>query len=314
MNQETKVMERVNIFIKNNLLKLLMILLIIIYIAKGCFEFVRKEFDWAVFIGDMALSISTGGLFYFVMRINGLHDGKKDPIYIASYNLYAETKVRVSSTKQYKLSPFCIYKNEVSLEERKASYMSEFGLDYNLYKNGLYSEGSKMYAYLEEDQIECIKSVNKVKIFRLTPKYLMSDSPTSKKKNSYMDGDSGIKDTKSYLTEGIVTDIASMLLFSFVFSFYVLQPLINGDTLANVIWNIFQVLIWLTFGMMKYFSSKDFILNEYRQTHLVDKTETLCEFLSIMQHDESLLDPYDYLSQAIKKQEEDKTNVNNQEI
>lgn len=243
-------MDKVNTFIKNNLLKFLLIFLIVVYVAKGCFEFVRKEFDLLTFIGDMTLSIVTGGMFYLVMRMNGLYDGKKDATYQASYNLYAETKVKVSNTKQYKLSAFCIYKNIITLEDTKASYMSEYGLDYNLYKKGIYDESSSLYIHLEDDQKECIKSVNKVKIFRLTPKYLMADIPLTNKKKNYMVADSGAKDAKAYLAEGLIMDIVSMLLFSFAFSFYVLQPLLNGDALANIIWNVFQVLIWLTFGMI----------------------------------------------------------------
>ena len=104
--------------------------------------------------------------------------------------------------------------------------------------------------------------------------------------------------------DNILKDAIMMLFWSAIFSGYILMPIINGDTLPSVLWNTWQVICWVAGGVSKYQDAKDFMVNEYRQTHLVEKTETLGEFLSIMENNESLLDKYDYIGMELKELEE----------
>ena len=71
-----------------------------------------------------------------------------------------------------------------------------------------------------------------------------------------------------------------------------------------------QISMWLTFGVMKYVNAKSFIEDEYRQTHLIQKTEYLNEFIITIQNNPSVINEFDedkevqqYLDELMKEKE-----------
>lgn len=301
--------DRIRNFIKDNMSKIMLVAIVLTYVGQGCFELVQREWDISAFIGRMGASLIVGMSIYTSMRMSGLSDGRKTLEFIASYKLYAETKVKVSNTKQYKLTAYCAYKNDQSLEEAKQDLLEEYGLQYRLWKNGSYSPNGKLYQILDSEQKKCLNYINsgKLKTFNLNTRFLLSDSPKLSKRD-LMKGKFS-RDEKDYTRSSVTKDIFMMLFWSTIFSGYILMPIINGDTIPSILWNTWQVICWVAGGVSKYHDAKDFMVNEYRQTHLVYKTEMLGEFLSIMTHDESLLDKYDYIGNEIRKIErEEKEN------
>jgi hypothetical protein len=293
--------DKIRNFIKDNMSKIMLVAIVLTYVGQGCFELVQREWDISAFIGRMGASLIVGMSIYTNMRMNGLSDGRKTLEFMASYNLYAQTKQKVSKTKQYKLNAFCMYKNEQSVEEAKQDLLEEYGLQYRLWKNGSYNAEGKLFQYLDAEQKKCLNYVNtgKVKTFGLNTRFLLSDSPKLTKKD-LMRGKFS-RDEKDYTRSSLTRDIFTMLFWSIIFSGYILMPIINGETLPSILWNTWQVICWIAGGVSKYQDAKDFMVNEYRQTHLVYKTEVLGEFLSIMEHDESMLDSYDYIGNEIKR-------------
>lgn len=296
-----KVSDKIGDFVKGNLAKLVLVAIIGLYIGQGAFELVKREFNVENFLGRLLTGLIIGVSIYTCLRLSGIADGRRDNVFLSSLKLYKQKKVEVSNSKQYKLTAFCLYKNEVSLEEAKQDYLLANGINYSLWKKGGYDDKeSKLYKVLEPEQIKALENVGKVRTARITTSFLMTDAPKVNKKYK---GKVIARDDKDYIRDGAIKDAISVLVCSGAFAYYVLMPIVNGDVLANVLWNLFQVIIWLTFGVIKYIQAKDFITHEYRESHLVYKIELLSEYLSIMQTDESLLDEYDVL----KKYEDEET-------
>lgn len=293
--------EKVRNFIKDNMSKMMLVAIILTYVVQGCFELVQREWNFSAFIGRMGASLIVGMSIYTNMRMSGLSDGRKTPEFIASYRLYAENKEKVSKTKQYKIPAFCAYKNDQSLEEAKQDLLEEYGLQYRLWKKGSYNPEGEIYKHLDEEQKRCLKYISsgRVKTFNLSTRYLLSDSPKLSKKDIVKG--KYARDEKDYTRSNTAKDIFMMFFWSFIFSGYILMPILNGDTLPSILWNTWQVICWAVGGVAKYEDAKDFMVNEYRQTHLVYKTELLGEFLSIMTYNEPLLDNYDYIGKELER-------------
>ena len=69
--------------------------------------------------------------------------------------------------------------------------------------------------------------------------------------------------------------------------------------------------MWLSFGFQKYIDSKYFMEYEYRQSHLVQKTELFNEFIVTMQNNPTIIYTYDVnideeVDKFIKQKEEQK--------
>lgn len=289
-----KVSDKIGDFVKGNLAKLVLVAIIGLYIGQGAFELVKREFNLENFLGRLLTGLIIGVSIYTCLRLSGIADGRRDSVYQSSLNLYKKKKLEVSNAKQYKLTAFCLYKNEVSLEEAKQDFLLANGINYSLWKKGVYEDKeSKLYKSLEPEQIRALENVGKVRTPRITTSFLLTDAPKVSKKYK----DKVARDDKDYVRDGMIKDAVSVMVCSGAFAYYVLIPIVNGDVLANVLWNLFQVIIWLTFGVIKYVQAKDFMTHEYRESHLVYKIETLSEYLSIMETNEALLDKYDVLKQ-----------------
>ncbi len=289
-----KISDRIGDFVKGNLAKLVLVAIIGLYIGQGAFELVKREFNLENFLGRLLTGLIIGVAIYTCLRLSGIADGRRESIFQSSLNLYKTTKSKVANAKQYKLTAFCLYKNEVSLEEAKQDFLLANGINYSLWKKGVYDDKeSRLYKSLEPDQIKALENVGKVRTPRITTTFLMTDAPKMSKKYK----DKPARDEKDYVKDGAIKDAISVFVCSGAFAYYVLIPIVNGDVLANVLWNLFQVIIWLAFGAIKYIQAKDYMTHEYRESHLVYKIETLSEYLSIMETNEALLDKYDVLKQ-----------------
>lgn len=297
--------DKVKNFLKDNLSKLIVVVMVLTYVAQGCFELVQKDWDFGAFIGRAGLSMVTGITLYTSMRLSGLRDGRKKAEFIASYNLYAEQKERVSRGKAFKLPAFCCYKNSQALEEAKQSLLEEYGIQYILWKKGSYEEGKPLYDRLDDEQKKVLKFINngRIKVNMLTARGLLTDSPKLSKRD--LKNGRTIREEKDYTRDNVVKDLLTMVLWSAIFSAYILKPIVDGDTLSSILWNTWQIIVWVAGGVSKYEDAIQFMINEYRQTHLIEKTELLSEFLSIMEHNEEMLDQYDYVGMEIKRLEKE---------
>ena len=111
----------------------------------------------------------------------------------------------------------------------------------------------------------------------------------------------------------MVSSLLSKILIAIISGYYTLSPL-KDNNIAQTLWNAIQIAIWLLFGSLDYNNAKDFILNEYRQTHIIQKTALLNEFKTIMQKDPTKLDKYDDYELLKKLKEKEKQEDGIQEL
>lgn len=309
----SNVYDRFRQFIMTNVSKIAAVTISLIYILTGCFKIVKKEFDPFDFAGDLGTSLLVGLSLYVTFRASGISDGRRNILYVESYNLYAGKKADVAKTKKYMLPAYCVYKNKQELEEAKINYLEQVGLSYASYKKGQYKEGGRIYEVLEEEQKQALMEVEKIKIKPITTKFLLSDAPLLKAKHV---NNSFGRETKDYMASGLFKDAVTMLMISGVSAAYILEPIINGEMWSSILWHIFQVIMWLVFGIIKYCNAVEFMVHEYRQTHIIYKAELLEEFLAILRDNEAILYPFDYIGIALKEEEESKNNtevINNEQ-
>ena len=120
-----------------------------------------------------------------------------------------------------------------------------------------------------------------------------------------------------YQTKGTLLDIIVKLGLAIICGLYTLEPLKDANW-AGLIWNLLQILMWLSFGFQKYIDSKYFIEYEYRQSHLVQKTELFNEFIITMQNNPNIIYTYDVnidleVDKFIKQKEEQTVQNNTEE-
>lgn len=274
----------------------------ILYIIQGLFKVLKTGETLINIIGSILISGAVGLTIYTTLRRMGIKRGRNSDVFIASNELYGETKDRTKPFR-YKAPAFCRLKNEQMLNDAKKEFIEENGLNYKLWLDGVYeTEENRIKLGLEDYQIKVLEEINNIKIAPITTRELYSDLPKMSKKQQLLYGVWG-KDDKAYSVMSGFTDAISMIFFAVLGGYYTLEPAINDKSLANALWNAMQLAVWIGFGLMKYNQSYSFMVNEYRQTHIIQKTEILNEFISIEESAPQRLDKYDYENQYIKEKE-----------
>lgn len=299
-NARQRKMEKAFAYIKSNMAGVILILLCIFFIIQDCFKMTRTGASLEEIVGSIAKNIIFGISISVLLRIQGLNDGKKSDEFRGSLKNYAASKTNIAENQDI-LPAYCNYKNETKLNDTKKQYLEENGFSYKKYIEGFY-EKEEIIEKLTEEQKNILSRVNKVTIHRITPNELMYESSEFRKKPDYFNES---KDRSSneinYLSSSSIKDIISKVVLGVVFGCYALDPLINEDTLSGIIWSIFKLLVYLFFGFIAYMDAYNYTLNEYRHTHLIQKTYLLEECAVIIEKNPDLLHKYSDEEMVIKQ-------------
>lgn len=277
-------------FIKNNLQKISIFLISLVYIAQGLFAFSKRDKSLWEVLGSIVLSIIVGVIISNNMRSMGLQDGRKSEKFMASEKMYGDTKEK-ATPYFHKLFAWCEYKNSQELEQKKKEIITDAGLSWKGYKTGYYNT-----IELTIEQKKAIEKANTAKLEKLTNRILLSD--INSKKYGFFKKESRFGESeRDYKTISSFNDVLTRTFTGIIFGLYMLVPLINGgnwrEVVANMLWNAFQIILWLAFGVIKYQDANSFMIDEYRQTHIIQKTEYLNEFIITMEKCPEVVDNYD---------------------
>lgn len=297
MGQETEIKKKKKLsdIIVDNLQKVTIVLISTVYIFQGVFALTKKNTSIIDILGSVGMSIIVGMVLTSSFVSMGLKDGKKSNDYQLSLKAYASTKVEATPDLD-KLFAWCEYKNAQELESRKKDIIQGAGMNWKAYKFGYYNEHTER---LNETQIKALEDAKKCSIVKLSSQELLSDLPNkNERKFSIFKINSRFGETESEYQRRIsIKDAFIKVFIALVLGLYTLTPLITEenflDVLSGVTWNMMQVIIWLTFGVTKYFNSKSFIENEYRQTHIIQKTEYLNEFIATIKNNPKVIESYE---------------------
>lgn len=314
-NFSTSKLKKVNLgnVLKENIQKIAIFGMSILYILQGIFEFTTRQTTILEIIGNVALSFVIGVLIKDNLVSLGLRDGRRSEDFKNSLQYYAQVKEQATEYFD-KLPEWCRYKNAKELEWLRQDIITMAGLSWKGYKYGYYELHPEK---LTEEQQKAIEKCKNAKITKISSDELLSDLPSAKKKFGKRFG----LDEKEYQLKTNIQSILSKIATAIICGFFTLSPLINAsnwrEVLAKVLWNAIQIIMWLTFGVISYANAKGFILNEYRQTHIIQKTEYLNEFIQTMRKEPQVIDEYnkdeeldEYINEFVKEKLE---NANNNE-
>lgn len=285
--------EKKNLFkiVRDNLQKLTIAIVSIVYITQGIFELAKKETTILDILGNIGLSVVIGMIISSNLNVMGLKDGRLSETFLNSMRAYGDAKKKASPYSD-KLSAWCDYKNAQELEMEKKSIIQEAGLNWKAYKFGYYEDHRE---HLGKEQISALFAAKHCKIAKLKPQELLSDLPKNRKgifKPESKFGESELE----YKRRNGALDLLSKVMTGVVCGMYTLSPLITQENklevLSGVIWNAMQIAIWLTFGILKYVNAKNFMIDEYRQTHIIQKTEYLNEFVITIEKNPKVIEEY----------------------
>lgn len=302
---ETKILKQKKDFkkaLKDSIPKIAIFVISIVYITQGIFQFVKKDSSLLEILGNITIATILGLTLSDLFRKMGLKDGKKDTLYVESLKAYG--KVKADATPYFdRLSSWCDYKNVQELEEAKKDIIQRAGLNWKAYKFGYYKEHNDK---LTNDQIDTIHKADKCKIAKLYSQELLSDFSKSR-----LDKNKFGQDVGSYAAKDFTSETLGKILTGVVFGLYGLAPIVlNESAISGMLWNMFQIGMWLVFGIIKYFNAFSFIVDEYRQSHIISKTEYLNEFIITMQNNPDVIKQYGdeveidkYIEEFIKERE-----------
>lgn len=289
-------------WIKENISKLILIPIALFYILYGIFALTRKDADILEIVGSIALGLFTGTIMYINLMRAGIQDGKKSDEYKAKEKEH--TKVSEDIVEyQDKLPAYCNFKQRQELENERVAILQNAMLDYKAWQYGYY----KNRMDLTPVQLEALERVKNIKIDPIKPSDLLTkDNRRNKTKYGRYGRNSG-----DYIRGKSFISILTTVAMAIVFGYYALEPVImNKDTISKLVWNTLQIILWLSFGFIKYVDAKTFIIDEYSENNIVVKTSYLKEFLAIIKTNPNLLDEYEdpkdkEIREFIKRKEEE---------
>lgn len=314
---EKPVKRRKNIieFFRDNFQKIVLVLICVIYVVQGLFKFQRKEATLLEIAGSIALSVFVGLVISTNLRAMGLKSGRNSDIYAASVQTYGEVKQKATPMFD-KLPSWCEYKNAQELEFKKKEIIQGAGLNWRGYKLGYYDENQEK---MNDVQKKAYQEAKNCRIIKFYSNELLSDLPKIDLRTQNRFG----KTEKEYKREENITDFVIRIGLGIVGGLYTLQPLLDGgnkqEIIAGIIWHAVQIILWFAIGILKFSDAKSFIIDEYRHTHIIQKTELLNEFIVTMENNPKIIEEYDedleidsYIEEFLKKREVKEEKINEQ--
>ena len=240
-------------------------------------------------IATGVISMIVGILITGVFRSLGLQRGDEDEKSISTNKLYSET---VESCVPYidKLEEFCDNENTRAQISIRKKILSVAGLKYNdcFDENGvvkdynyeLYSE-EYIKSQKSKRQRRKLKKTNKlrkkayfkavnIKIKLLTPSTLTSNSI---KENDPFDFG---KTKKEYRSQRNLSDMITRVCMAIIFGYFGVT-FVSEVNFATLIWNILQIIMYITSGIIQMYASYSFIVDDFR-LNTIKKIDYLQKF------------------------------------
>lgn len=314
-NQPVKKRKNIIDFFKENFQKIVLVLICVVYSVQGLFIFEKKDATVLEIIGSISLSVLVGMIISSTLRSMGLKAGRNSEIFIASVQTYGEVKQK--ATPQFdKLPSWCEYKNAQELEFKKKEIIQGAGLSWKGYRLGYYETRQDK---LNEMQKKAYNEAKNCRIIKFYSNELLSDLPKIDLRVQSRFG----KSEKEYKRSEDALDLTTKVVLGIVCGLYTLEPLLNGgnsaEIIAGIIWHTIQIILWLGIGLLKFSDAKSFILDEYRHTHIIQKTELLNEFMVTMKNNPKVIEEYDedieideYIEEYLRKREKMEADLNEQ--
>ncbi len=247
-------------------------------------------------IATGVISMIVGILITGVFRSLGIQKGDEDEKTVSTCRLYGET---VESSVPYidRIEEFCEAENKKAIISIRKKILSVAGLKYNdcFDENGVAREYTpELYSdeVIEKTQSKRqkrrLKKVNRtrkkayykavnVKIKLLTPSTLTSSNI---KENDPFDFG---KTKKEYSSQRNLSDMVTRVLMAIIFGYFGVS-FVSEVNFATLIWNILQIVMYVTSGIIQMYASYSWIVDEYR-LNIIKKIDYLQKFKKFAEKD-----------------------------
>lgn len=252
-------------FLRNNAITILIILSCVIYVFKGFIEVSSTSKTLTEIIFDSLITYIMGISLSTLLGEKGIQDGLRSEKYSNSIREYSKV-IDLITPNIDRLDNYCDYKNEQRLKRRQTLYLRKHGLTYDKWNNCEYSVDK-----LTDNQKNALDEIGKIDVFRLTFEYLTSDSI------DLDESDKKIPTINSYKGKTAFKNALVKIIIALTFGFFAIDFILE-QSLANVIYSVIQICVWLMAGAMTYLNSYSFITETYRQNVIIKKTNYLYDF------------------------------------
>jgi hypothetical protein len=215
-------------------------------------------------LASSIVSLGMGTSISMLLGQKGMLSGFQNDNYLKTISLYGIIVERITNRID-KLDDWCIIKVNDITKRKQIKILSKARIKYETF----ISEDFDLKKY-DKQQIKLINKALNVKVFGISSSNLLSDNEIDDETERKEITITKFK-TRSF-TQGLILKI----IFSITFSYFVVDS-ISSLNLANIIWSVAQICVWLLFGILQYYSYYSFITTRYRNV-IIRKINYLEEF------------------------------------
>lgn len=262
-NKEFKIKE----FFSTNIFFFIIGLASVIYLVSGLIQIDTTGKSITQIFADAFLILIFGIAITKMFDLQGIMSGQKDRDYQKIISNHKDTVVKINPFID-KLDTYCEIKNTEALKEERTRILSKEGMKYSDYfdENGNPKEAIFKEYNKKTEKEKWTKENSKKKIYRkalrinltkLTTNTLVSDG--YKENDPYYFGET----ITQHMRKADIKGIVSKLLSAFIFGYFSVKFIGTFDY-SYLIWTSLQVVFFISLGVLKYYRSFLFIVNDYK--------------------------------------------------
>lgn len=275
--EEKNFAEKIKDAFRSNFGYIAVVLVSVAYIATSFLTITESGKTIPRIIADGVLAFIVGVLINRMFETQGIINGDADDRVKTAVTRHA-SMVETVAPNLDELDDWCEKKNTEALARARRTYLSRNGMRYKDYfgADGLpldfipqpcQSSKEKKAEYLRRKHFE--HAVN-IRLTKLSAGLLISD--TGDPNDPYFLG----RSKKEYGEQSARKDVVSKIVLAFLFGYYGVA-LLQSFSVANLIWTILQLSVFLLMGALKMEQSYLYVTDEYR-SRVNKKTDILIMF------------------------------------
>lgn len=266
-NQREKI--SLSAWLSENLIDIAVVLICIGYVGLGLLQVISTGKEPFEIVFDGAKALIVGLVISRLLKMKGVVAGERTVQFLNTKKAYGDIIDKATPFID-KIQKECDVLNAEKIRLLQTRILLRVGLSYDKFIAG------ELPGNLTKDQKKAVKRATNVKIKFLDTDFLLCDANDE-------EGGSYGRNKKEWMRFTDVGDVLSKVLFAIIGGMYSVE-LMQGVEVASLIWEAFQVVVFLGLGTMNYFKSYSFINDEYR-TLIIQKTNILTEIYVKLQRE-----------------------------
>ena len=270
---------KVKMFFKQNIGYFIIAFVSLVYIATGILTVEETGKTILQIIADSVIILFLGVFINRVFDLQGILNGNREKEVVDTEKAHSDMVIKISPHIE-RLDPWCKIKNEQALKIARIKILSPSGLKYEKcfdeagvglgYTPDISKKDDKIEWKKEKLKLRLYNKALNVKITNLNSNILTSEGGREGDPN-YLG-----RSKAQYETKSSIIDIVSRIGIAIIFGYFGVD-LIKDFNFINLIWQLFQVSLFLVMGIVKLYQSFIFIKDEFR-ARIQKKTNILREF------------------------------------